>query len=96
VNTIDEIQKWYHSQCDGVWEHGECIEIGTLDNPGWRVRISLHDTELKTKNFLAVEHLEPELDWIRCWVEEGTFNGAGGPHKLEEILQIFLNWAKQP
>jgi immunity protein 53 of polymorphic toxin system len=94
VTTLEELQHWYRSQCDGDWEHGDGIKIESLDNPGWRVRISLRDTNLKSKPFRGISRLEPENDWIRCWVQDGYFEGAGDAHKLEEILQTFLTWSK--
>ena len=33
-------------------------------------------------------------DWLMCHVRDQKFNGAGDPSKLEEILNIFLNWVK--
>ena len=33
-------------------------------------------------------------DWLMCYIKNQEFNGAGDPKKLEEILRIFLNWAK--
>jgi hypothetical protein len=33
-------------------------------------------------------------DWIDCRVMEGHFDGAGDVHKLDQILQIFLDWAE--
>lgn len=43
--------EWFAAQCDGDWEHEYGIRIGTLDNPGWRIRISLIGTELENKEF---------------------------------------------
>jgi hypothetical protein len=95
MSLLIEIQEWYGAQCNGDWEHGYGIKIYTIDNPGWRVIINLEGTEFEARPFQIVSRLEPELDWIRCWVEGSTFNGAGGPQKLEEILQVFLNWTRQ-
>jgi hypothetical protein len=35
-----------------------------------------------------------ENDWLMCYIKDQEFNGAGDPAKLEEILNIFLNWIK--
>jgi hypothetical protein len=94
MTTLEELQRWYHLHCDGDWEHEEGIIIETLDNPGWRIRISLRDTELESKPFQKISRLEPEHDWIRCWIEAGFFQGAGDPEKLEEILRTFLLWSE--
>jgi hypothetical protein len=40
------LQRWYVAQCDSEWEHGFGVEIGTLDNPGWCIRIDLNHTAL--------------------------------------------------
>jgi hypothetical protein len=96
-NELVEFQSWYASQCDGDWEHGKGIEIGTLDNPGWSVRINLEDTELEERAFAAVEeNYEDEREWLRCWVAEKQFHAAGGPFQLQRMLRIFLDWAGIP
>jgi len=82
---IEELQRWYESQCDGDWEHEFGVKVGTLDNPGWMVDIDLEGTSL--------EDMEPERDWISCDVRENTFRGRGGPLKLGRILRVFLDWA---
>lgn len=33
-DLVKRLERGYRSQCDGDWEHGEGVEIGTLDNPG--------------------------------------------------------------
>ena len=93
MTTLDRLQKWYESHCDGEWEHGEGLVIESLDNPGWRVRISLRGTALESRQFQEISRLEPDRDWIRCWIEDGKFQGAGGPQMLDEILQTFVDWA---
>jgi hypothetical protein len=93
MTTLDRLQKWYESHCDGEWEHGEGLVIESLDNPGWMVRISLRGTALESRQFQEISRLEPDRDWIRCWIEDGKFQGAGGPQMLDEILQTFVDWA---
>jgi hypothetical protein len=57
------------------------------------VRISLRGTALESRQFQEISRLEPDRDWIRCWIEDGKFQGAGGPQMLDEILQTFVDWA---
>ena len=45
--ALSSLQRWYSSQCDGDWEHQLGVEITTLDNPGWLVRIELRHTPLE-------------------------------------------------
>lgn len=98
MNTLSEIQTWYHDQCNGDWEHGYGVRIDTLDNPGWSVRITVRDTALESKSFTSVQHgvgdqsEEGSDDWMICRVENGEFVGYGGPFKLDEILRAFLDW----
>ena len=33
-------------------------------------------------------------DWLMCHIIDQKFNCAGDPSKLEEILNIFLNWIR--
>jgi hypothetical protein len=94
-SELTELQAWYESQCNGDWEHSHGIEISTLDNPGWRVRIDVAETPLAGREFREVSELAPEVRWMRCWVSEGKFHGAGGVPMLGGILRAFLDWARQ-
>lgn len=48
------LQDWYLSQCDGDWEHQLGIDIGTIDNPGWTVKVSLSDYLLLLNLFMKL------------------------------------------
>ena len=91
---LNDIQNWYAAQCDGDWEHSFGVTIGTLDNPGWSVKIDLDGTLLENRAFVQVEKNETEQSWLHCKVENNKFTGYGDPTRLEEILVIFLEWAK--
>lgn len=97
MNTLQQMEQWYSSQCDGDWEHTYGVDIGTLDNPGWIVKIDLRETELEGISFDPVVRGDPEEgnDWLHLHVENRKFNGAGDPSKLDVILQAFLAWARQ-
>ena len=88
------LQAWYEAQCDGDWEHDEGIAIGTLDNPGWSLRINLVGTELENRQFSPVEDMAPEQNWLRCWLEDGKFHAVGGPTMLAAMIRTFLDWAE--
>jgi hypothetical protein len=91
-SPLSRLQSWYRQQCDGDWEHQHGIEIGTLDNPGWSVRIDLAHASAATQPFEGVDIARSDCDWIRCRVENGKFLGFGGPENLSEIIDIFLRW----
>ncbi|MDE3046627.1 MAG: immunity 53 family protein [Verrucomicrobiota bacterium] len=93
-NNLIWLLHWYHSQCDGDWEHGNGIKIGTIDNPGWSLKVSLNETELADKEFTTIDINRSESDWIYCSIKNEIFEGFGGPFNLSEILQIFHNWAE--
>jgi hypothetical protein len=101
MNALARLERWYHTQCNGEWEHTYGVKVDTLDNPGWSVAINLHGTALAARPF--PEHRygvekdgEPSgEDWVECKVEGETFIGFGGPFKLQEVLEVFLDWAER-
>lgn len=98
-NPIERMKQWFTSHCDGEWEHQNGVIIQTTDNPGWWVKIDLRGTELLGRSFEEVQRgelsLDPQPPWLRCYREGDVFNGAGDPTTLEEILNIFLDWASR-
>ena len=94
LGELEELQAWYAAQCDGDWEHDYGVDITTLDNPGWRVRIPLAGTSLEHAAFPEVRDLVPEVAWMHRQVTQGRFEGAGGPLMLGRILRTFLDWAR--
>lgn len=87
------LMHWYLSNCDGDWEHGNGINIGTIDNPGWYLKITIGETNLSKKEFPPVEISRSENNWIFCTVKQDIFEGFGGPLNLEELIEIFRSWA---
>jgi elongation factor P hydroxylase len=94
TDTLIWIQGWYAAQCNEDWEHTYGICIENVDNPGWWVSIDLEETDLEEKRFTAVEVERSKLDWFFCHVEGRKFEGSGGPHNLEEILETFRHWVE--
>ncbi|CAL79875.1 hypothetical protein BRADO6232 [Bradyrhizobium sp. ORS 278] len=91
---LKALQAWYASHCDGEWEHRYGIRIGTLDNPGWILRIDLSSTELAERPFTDVKvQGDDDDDWCHCRVRDGVFEAFCGPHHLEDVISIFLAWA---
>jgi hypothetical protein len=93
-DLIKWLQLWYTSQCDGDWEHGNSVDIDTIDNPGWSISINLENTDLEEKNFQKIKIDRSENDWFICWVNQNRFEGRGGPLNLYEILQNFREWTE--
>ena len=94
ANALDRLQDWYLGQCNGDWEHQFGVKIDTLDNPGWDVEIDIRDTYLAERDFSKVNiQRKEENDWLIYWVYGEKFIGSCGPKNLEELLNVFLNWA---
>jgi hypothetical protein len=67
------LQGWYASHANGDWEHEYGVEIGTLDNPRWRVEIDLAGTELAGHEFNRLKSRRSAHDWLEAWVEGDTY-----------------------
>ena len=39
-NSINIIDDWFKSKCNGTWEHHLGVTIETTDNPGWLITVS--------------------------------------------------------
>jgi hypothetical protein len=93
AGAIARLQRWYSSQCDGDWEHQLGVKVETLDNPGWLLKIDLRDTPLEARHFTEVRR-EDAREWLDCRVADAVFTGAGGPHMLGAIIEVFVRWAE--
>lgn len=98
------LSQWYLSHCDGDWEHSYGIKIGTLDNPGWSLRINLNGTTLNGRHFDALSHGEPADDleelkeagsWWIARLDGDTFEAFCGPLDLSAVIGVFRNWTEQ-
>ena len=99
MTTLTELAAWFQAQCNGEWEHNFGVNVQSTDNPGWWVTIDLRGTALEHKPFPPVlrgnfDSGDPQPPWLDCRVKEGTFHGAGERERLDEIIRIFLDWAR--
>lgn len=93
IDILKWLENWYSSNCDGDWEHSFGIQISTIDNPGWYIKINLIETSLEDVPFSSMQIDRNANDWIRCKVENNVFIGAGGALNLHEIISVFRDWA---
>lgn len=93
-DLLTALQEWYHSNCDGDWEHEFGIKIQNLDNPGWTVSIPITGTPLESRAFSTVEWRRGADDWINCSVNDEAFNGHGGSRNLVDIIRVFIGWVR--
>ncbi|MET9881195.1 immunity 53 family protein [Actinacidiphila glaucinigra] len=92
-HVLDWLQRWYGSQCDGDWEHEWGVAIGTLDNPGWSIKIDLEETDLADREYPRQQAIRSEHDWVMAWTAGKVFHAACGPGNLTEALTLFRTWA---
>lgn len=95
VDPLDELQEWYHSQCDGDWERDNGVMIDTLENPGWRLRINLLGTSLDGMVFEEKQNnYDDPAEWYICRTEDNCFVAAGGPRMLSAMINEFIHWSR--
>lgn len=88
MNSLQQIQEWYKTQCNGDWEHEYGIKIETIDNPGWYITIDLVDTALE--GFHYEYNIEEGETWLNITANGKVFTGAGDFSQLETILSHFI------
>ncbi|MDE3104456.1 MAG: immunity 53 family protein [Acidobacteriota bacterium] len=93
MDSLTWLQAWYAEECNGEWEHQYGIQIDTLDNPGWSVKIDLKRTRYSgiAKAIITDNHAS-DSDWIVCKIVDDTFEGQGDSLKLLPIVQQFRKW----
>ena len=92
MSDLEWLQDWYSSKVDGEWEHNDGIQIDTLDNPGWSLKIALKGTSLSTSEAHEFSENKSEMDWIHWRVQNGRFEGYGGAGNLTSLIAIFRKW----
>ena len=94
MNELNWLQEWYSKQCDGEWEHIYGVEIETLDNPGWHIKIDLKDIkkEYDRTNKISIDYDDGE--WISCTISPEKFEGSASCKKLEEVISTFRSWVE--
>jgi hypothetical protein len=87
---LTRIQNWYQTNCNDDWEHSYGFSIGTVDNPGWTIKIDLSQTSLENLQF--ERNIDNgRFDWMFIKTNDKTFEAACDPTKLSEVLRIFLD-----
>jgi Immunity protein 53 len=92
MTSLERLEEWYSSHCNGDWEHQYGIVIDSLDNPGWRITIDLAGTKGENKALDRMKLERTGNDWLQYWIENRKFNAACGPKNLSEIIDIFCDW----
>jgi hypothetical protein len=104
MDDLEWLERWYEAQCRGEWAHDKGVNIQTLDNPGWLMKVDLQGTDLEGRMADALVERSGDPpgegngyvggdDWMECVITEGRFVGAGDPRKFRAILRCFRVWA---
>jgi Immunity protein 53 len=93
-DLLPRLSAWYSAQCNDDWEHQYGVTIGTLDNPGWSLRIDLNGTNLNGCDFSILKIERTANNWVQCRIAGQKFEGFGGPENLSELIEVFLSWAE--
>lgn len=95
MNSIQWLQQWYESQCNGDWEHQHGVKITTIDNPGWDLKIDIYNTDLEGLeiDYQLVE--KSEEDWYGFKADKYKFEAFGDPSKLETLILKFREVVEQ-
>lgn len=102
MDVLDELQRWYSTQCNGEWEQDRGIQIESCDNPGWWVKIDVAGTVLASREFQTIAEsvdsngCQQRDRWLYCRLANGVWHGAGDETKLRLIIKTFIDWALQP
>jgi hypothetical protein len=90
TSILTRIQNWYQTNCNDDWEHSYGFSIGTLDNPGWSIKIDLAETTLENLQFeKSIDN--GRFDWMTIKTKDKVFEAFCDPTKLTEVLRIFLD-----
>jgi len=89
MEILDWIQEWFKDNCDGNWEHGEVIQITTIDNPGWEVEIDISNTSIATMNLEWILNEKSKEDWYGVKIMNQKFIATGDTGKLKFLLGLF-------
>lgn len=94
MDTLSKLCAWYQNQCVNDWHEDHQIRIGTLDNPGWSLKIDLEGTALHKKSFEEINIERSNENWIVARKADATFEAFGDPKALDAMIKIFLDWVE--
>lgn len=94
MDIISKLCTWYEGQWVEDLHEDVGINISTLDNPGWSLKIDLKETTLEGRSFQEVRIDRSDRDWLVARRNGNVFEAFGGPINLNEMIESFLIWAE--
>ncbi|WP_121192338.1 Imm53 family immunity protein [Motilibacter peucedani] len=70
------------------------VEVTSIEDPGWRVRIKIRGTSLEDKDAHARRVERTEHDSFHTWLSKHVFDAECGALDLSEVLYEFRIWAE--
>jgi len=95
MDILNWLCNWYKKNCNGDWEHNYGVAIGTLDNPGWSVKIDLVDTPLYGKKLEKRWIENSDSDWCSVSSDGIFFEAYGDSSKLRFMLEYFKEFVEE-
>ena len=92
---LGALQAWFAAHCDGNWEQEYGVTIGTVEDPGWELRIDLVGTRLEGSVLVREGTERSAEDWCEAWCDGYTFHAVGGTHNLDELLGTFVTFTER-
>ena len=92
TSLLADLERWYASQCNEDWEHTYGVQIETLDNPGWLVRIDLWETELAERGIFEKRWRKNERDWGFIKITDRHYEASCA--QLKDALRYFIIFSR--
>ena len=92
--NIEKLNTWYQLNCDGDWEHSYGIEIGTMDNPGWFLKIDLKGTALEGTQFKERIDINDD-NWYEVKVKNDVFIGYCSHNNFDNLTELFVKFLEE-
>jgi hypothetical protein len=92
AGTSECLLRWLGRYC-AAWQTKqgaeEIVDIGNLDNPGWRVKIlmaAIKPAKASADDVWIEKTDNGDVDWVFICQRQDSFGGVGDPSKLVQIL----------
>jgi hypothetical protein len=90
---LEYLVAWYAEHCNGDWEHSFGIELVTIDNPGWHLKVDLVETGLEGRVTPRERIGRSDHDWLTVQSDGSVFEAFGGSSNLRELLERFRSFS---
>lgn len=94
MEILEWLIKWFDTNCDGEWERENIIQIHTVSNPGWYIKIDLRDTPLEDEIIDSGLIEQSDDDWYFYRIKDMEFQASGDNSKLTFLLSKFREIAE--